>query len=58
MLFQVVNKKGVPIMSTVQKSCMPDDDQLFFMSKVGYKFKVDGKLTPVKRIKEIRDDVL
>lgn len=57
MLFQVINNEGAPVMRTEQKSCIPDDNQLLSMSKAGYKFKVDGKLTPIKRIREIRDDV-
>lgn len=56
MIFQVINDKGVLVMRTEQKSCIPDDNQLLSMSKAGYKFKVDGKLTSIKRVKEIRDD--
>lgn len=56
MLFQVINNEGVPVMRTEQKICIPDDNLLLSMFKAGYKFKVDGRLTPIKRIKEIRDD--
>ena len=58
MLFQVVNDKGVLVMRTEEKSCIPEDNQLLSMFKAGYKFKVDGKLMPIKRIKEIRGDTL
>ncbi len=57
MLFQVVNDKGVPVMRTEHKSCIPDDSQLSSMLKVGYKFKIDGKAASIKKVKEVRDSV-
>ena len=57
MLFQIVNDKGVPVMRTEHASCIPDDSQLASMSKVGYKFKIDGKAASIKKIKEVRDNV-
>lgn len=57
MTFQVINDKGISVMTTEQKSCIPDDNLLSSMVKTGYKFMVDGKLIPIKRVKEIRDDV-
>lgn len=57
MLFQVVNDKGVPVMRTERASCIPDDSQLSSMSKVGYKFKIDGKAASIKKVKEVRDNV-
>lgn len=52
MKFQVVNDKGVAVMSTEYVSCIPDDSQLTSMSKAGYKFKIDGKALSIKKIKE------
>lgn len=55
MKFEVINDKGVAVMSTEYVSCIPDDGQLTSMSKAGYKFKIGGKSTSIKKIKEIRD---
>lgn len=52
MKFEVVNDKGVTVMQTEMKSCVPNDDELFTMSKAGYKFKLDGKSVSIKKIKE------
>lgn len=57
MKFQVMNDKGVGVMETHYASCMPDDAQLASMSKVRYKFKIDGKVTSIKKVKEVRDNV-
>lgn len=57
MLFQVVNDRGVPIMVTEQKSCIPDDGELSAISKAGYKFKIDGKSASIKKVREVRDNV-
>ena len=57
MLLQVINDKGVPVMRTEHKSCIPDDSQLSSMAKVGYKFKIDGKIASIKKVKELRDIV-
>ena len=57
MLLQIVNDKGVTVMRTENKSCIPDDTQLSCMYKTGYKFKIDGKTVSIKKIKEIRDNV-
>lgn len=56
MKFEVTNDKGVSVMSTEHKSCIPDDSQLFSMAKAGYKFKIDGKAVSVKKVKEARGD--
>lgn len=57
MKFQVINDKGVGVMATHYTSCMPDDVQLASMSKAGYKFKIDGKVASIKKVKEVRDNV-
>lgn len=55
MKFQVMTDKGDWVMETYYPSCIPNDTLLTSMSKAGYKFRIDGKATSVKKIKEIRD---
>lgn len=57
MLFQVINDKGILVMRTEYKSCIPDDDQLSSMAKGGYKFKIDSKAVSIKKVKEVRDKI-
>ena len=57
MKFEVINDKGVSVMNTEHKSCIPDDSQLSSMIKAGYKFMIDGKAASVKKVKEVRDNV-
>lgn len=52
MKFEVVNDKNKTIMSTTSASCIYNKDILNSMSKVGYKFKLDGKLITVKKLDE------
>lgn len=56
MLFQIINDKGVLVMKTEHKSCIPDDYQLSSMSSAGFKFKIDGKIASIKKIKEMRNE--
>ena len=56
MKFEVVNDKGVTVMQTTMKSCIPDEEQLSLMSKAGYKFKLDGKNVTMKKLKEFRKE--
>ncbi|MDD6022207.1 MAG: hypothetical protein PUB94_06125 [Oscillospiraceae bacterium] len=56
MKFQVVNDKGSPVMETEHISCIPDYSSLSSMSKAGYKFKVDGKIINLKKIKEMTSE--
>lgn len=46
MFFEVVNKFGMTVMSTYQKSCIPDKGTCDMMLAAGYRFKLDGKLIP------------
>lgn len=57
-IFQVVDDKGVTVMRTDFISCIPDDNQLTSMSKSGYKFKINGKVVSIKKVKEVRDSNL
>lgn len=50
--FEIINEKGVAVMTTEHMSCIPDNDQLCHMSKAGFKFRIDGKNASVKRINE------
>ena len=50
--FEIINGKGAVIMTTEHISCIPDSDKLHYMSKAGYKFRIDGKNASVKRINE------
>ena len=50
--FEIINEKGVAVMTTEHTSCIPDNDQLCHMSKAGFKFRIDGKNASVKRINE------
>lgn len=54
MKFQALNDKGVCVMETCYANCIPEDEQLFLMSKAGYKFKIDGKIISAKKVKELR----
>lgn len=56
MKFEVVNDKGVAVMQTEMKSCIPDEEQLSYMSKAGYKFKLEGKIVTLKKIKEYQKE--
>lgn len=56
MKFQAFNDRGACVMETQYASCIPTDEQLSFMSKAGYKFKIDGKTVSAKKIKELRKD--
>ncbi len=53
MKFEVVNDKGITVMRTESASCIPDEDELYIMNKEKYKFKIDGKIVSIKKIKEI-----
>ena len=52
MKFEVINDKGRTMMSTTCLSCIPDADQIDAMIKYGYKFKINGKSVPKKKVIE------
>ena len=56
MKFEVINDKGITVMQTTTKSCIPDEEQLSYMSKAGYKFKLGGKVVTLKKIKEYQKE--
>lgn len=53
MKFEVINDKGVAVMQTGSESCVPNEDELVIMNRAGYRFKVDGKIVTMKKLKEI-----
>ncbi len=53
MIFEVVNKDGKTEMNTEYIQYIPTKSQMASMSKVAYKFKIDGKITTKKRIDEL-----
>lgn len=55
MRFEIVNDKDSVVMSTNYRSCIPNSDQLSSMVKVGFKFRVDGKIMSKKRVEEMRN---
>lgn len=56
MKFEVVSDRGVTVMQTEMKSCIPDEEQLSCMNKAGYKFKLNGKNVTLKRLKEFQKE--
>lgn len=52
MKFEVINDKNKTVMSTTSLSCIPNKNELNSMSKVGYKFKIDGKAITIKKLNE------
>lgn len=54
MKFEVINDKGQTVMTTTSANYIPDKDVLDSMSKAGYKFKVDDKITTKKQLLEVK----
>lgn len=54
--FEVVNNNGVSFMSCYSIDLLPDDRQLTSLSRAGYKFRVDGKILSLKKIKELKEN--
>jgi hypothetical protein len=52
MKFQIYGKDNKCKLVTESKSCIPGIDELKLMSKVGYKFKLDGKSISLSKLKE------
>lgn len=55
MRFEIVNDEGTVVIYTDYKSCIPSGDQLSSMMKIGFKFRVDGKIVSKKRVEEMRN---
>ena len=51
MKFQVFRKDNKCKFITESKSCIPDKKQLTDISKAGFKFKLDGKVISLTRLK-------
>lgn len=56
MRFEIVNDRGISVMSTVYISCIPEYDQLLSMTQAGYKFRLDGKIISKRRLKELMEE--
>ena len=55
MLFKVINAEGNTVMCTESESCIPDPEQLVYMSKCGYKFRYnDRAMTAAKLIEQVK----
>lgn len=52
MKFEVYNDKGQILMTTTSMECIPSKDILDSMSKLGYKFHLNGKVASKKKIIE------
>lgn len=52
MKFQVFGRDNQCKFVTEHKSCIPCRQELTHISKAGYKFKLDGKLVSLSRLKE------
>ena len=52
MNFEVINDKNKVVMHTSDMTCIPDKDVLSLMTKAGYKFRLNGKATTIKKLNE------
>jgi histidinol phosphatase-like PHP family hydrolase len=52
MNFEIINDKNKVVMHTTDTTCIPDKDVLNLMLKAGYKFKLNGKATTIKKLNE------
>lgn len=57
MLFSVYDDKNILVMTTNSKKCIPDETQLSNMSSNGYKFKINGKIISLKKLKDFISEV-
>ncbi len=55
MRFEVVNSRGAVVMSCASVSCIPPDSQLKSMEEYDHKFRLDGKNTTRRKIRELRE---
>lgn len=55
MRFEVVNSRGVVVMSCASVSCIPPDSQLKSMEWYDHKFRLDGKNITRRKIRELRE---
>lgn len=53
MKFEIFNEKNKVVFNTQEKQCLPDKHQINTMIKIGYKFKIDGKLLTKKQLTEL-----
>ncbi len=53
MKFEIFNDNGVILFNTEYIECIPHYKELSSMSKMRYKFKINGKIVSIKKINEI-----
>lgn len=53
MKFEIINSNGKIVFNTMDESCLPTKGEINSMTKVGYKFKIDGKSITKKKLEEI-----
>lgn len=58
MHFEVINDKGKIVMQTQFVSCIPNKECMSAMSKAGYRFKVDGKITTTKKLNDMLKEIV
>ena len=56
-LFEIIDDRGQPMMSTKQDSCIPSYEQLSILAKDRHKFRMDGKAVSLKKMKEYLDGI-
>lgn len=55
MLFEIYNQNNIRVMMTENPDCIDNDEILTDMTKyAGYKFKLNGKVVSLSKIKELR----
>lgn len=52
MKFEVINSFGKTVMCTDYEECVPNKKQIDIMRKVGYRIKIDNKITSKKTLDE------
>lgn len=57
MLFEVIDKFGIAVVGTNSLSCVYPDEVLYSMHKNGYKFKVNGKYIPYKKVYSMASEI-
>ena len=53
MKFEIINSNGKIVFNTMDESCLTTKGEINSMTKVGYKFKIDGKSITKKKLEEI-----
>lgn len=57
MKFEIFNDKGKIVFQCHQESCMPTEKEIKSMASAGYKFKIDGKAVPKKKLLDLVGEI-